>query len=265
MFSPLRNRMGRRLREPFGKAGLTVAILALVMAMVGGAWAAAGLNSKQKKEVKSIAKQFAGKPGATGAPGPQGNPGAAGAAGKDGTNGTNGTNGSNGEGVTIGAASSGECKEGGAKFSNATGTKHACNGSPWTAGGTLPEGSTETGVWAFGPVKGASEEVVVNAASFTIPLSAPLDSAHVHYINQAGEEEPEPGVEVPSTQCLGTALEPKATSGNFCMYTSGLSNVEVASTLGFVGEGTLTSGALKLFLVNTAAAANGFGSWAVTG
>jgi hypothetical protein len=81
----------RRLKEPFGKAGLTVAMLALVVAMAGGAYAAtgggngkaataskakskksknknsnAGLSGKQKKEVKKIAKQevetFAGKP-----------------------------------------------------------------------------------------------------------------------------------------------------------------------------------------------------------
>ncbi|MCW2987260.1 MAG: hypothetical protein JWM24_198, partial [Solirubrobacterales bacterium] len=52
----------RRLREPFGKAGLTVGVIALVMALVGGAYAAGALTGKQKKEVEKIAKKFAGKP-----------------------------------------------------------------------------------------------------------------------------------------------------------------------------------------------------------
>jgi len=42
----------RAIREPFGKAGLIVAIFALVMAMVGGAYAAGKLTSGQKKEVE---------------------------------------------------------------------------------------------------------------------------------------------------------------------------------------------------------------------
>ena len=41
----------RAAREPFGKAGLIVAIVALVAAIGGTALAASGLNSKQKKEV----------------------------------------------------------------------------------------------------------------------------------------------------------------------------------------------------------------------
>ena len=51
----------RAIREPFGKAGLTVAILALVLAMVGGAYASGALTGKQKKEVKKIAKKYAGE------------------------------------------------------------------------------------------------------------------------------------------------------------------------------------------------------------
>src|SRR3954465_12391905 len=68
-------------REPFGKAGLTVAILALVFAIAGGARAAAGLNGKEKIEVKKIAKQFAGKPGNAGPQGPAGPGGPAGPTG----------------------------------------------------------------------------------------------------------------------------------------------------------------------------------------
>ncbi len=79
--------MMRRLRasESIGKAGLVVGILALVLAVVGGAWAASGgLSAKQKREVKKIAQKFAGKPGPTGpagAPGANGKDGAPGAPG----------------------------------------------------------------------------------------------------------------------------------------------------------------------------------------
>ncbi len=78
------------IREPFGKAGLTVAILALVMALVGGAYAATKLNGTQKKEVEKIAKKYAGK---TGSAGSQGLAGPAGAKGDTGTNGKDGANG----------------------------------------------------------------------------------------------------------------------------------------------------------------------------
>jgi hypothetical protein len=78
----------RAIREPFGAAGLVVAIVALVAALGGGAYAASGgLNGKQKKEVAKIAKRFAGKPGARGATGPAGAKGATGAPGAPGQTG----------------------------------------------------------------------------------------------------------------------------------------------------------------------------------
>jgi hypothetical protein len=128
MLSPLRRRAGKRLREPFGKAGLTVAVIALVFAMLGGAYAAGGLTSKQKKEVKAIAKGLQG----TGPAGPQG---AAGANGKDGANGSNGTNGSNGaDGKTILSGA-------------ATPTSEGVNGDFYVKTGSSPE--------IFGPKTGA--------------------------------------------------------------------------------------------------------------
>src|SRR6478672_11177626 len=142
--------MFKRLTEPFGKAGLIVAIVALIAALAGGAYAASGgLTGKQKKEVTKIAKKYAGKPGANGANGAQGakgDPGAPGAPGEPGPEGP--------------------------------------PGSPWTAGGTLPVGSTETGVWAMPH----SPENNTAAISFTIPLAEPLEGSEVHFINAAGKE-----------------------------------------------------------------------------
>jgi hypothetical protein len=80
--------MFQRLRkpEPFGKAGLTVAIFALVLAVAGAAYATASLTAKQKKEVKQIAKrlQISGPQGPAGLPGPQGPAGPTGAQGEPG-------------------------------------------------------------------------------------------------------------------------------------------------------------------------------------
>src|SRR6476660_6457976 len=111
--------------EPFGKAGLTVAILALVMAMVGGAYAAGALSGKQKKEVEKIAKKFAGKPGAPGTNGTNGTNGTSGAPGKEGSPGKDGAN------VTSKAipTSSETCeKQGGTEFTSASGTEKVCTG-----------------------------------------------------------------------------------------------------------------------------------------
>lgn len=44
---------------------------------------------------------------------------------------------------------------------------------------TLPEGKTETGVWAFGIER--SESVLISI-SFPISFSIPLEEEHVHFI-----------------------------------------------------------------------------------
>ena len=181
--------MKRRLKEPFGKAGLTVAILALVLAMVGGAYAASGLNSKQKKEVKSIAKSFQGT-------GPAGAQGAAGANGKDGAQGPKGDTGVAGpqgpQGVQGPAGKNGE-----------TGFTE-----------TLPPGKTETGTWALGSV---TKSTVV-PLSFNIPLkNAPVA---LHFVNLEEEEftGSEPTPVTPPVNCLGSSKAPSAPPGHVCVY-----------------------------------------------
>ncbi len=137
-----------RFRERFGTAGLIVSIAALVLALAGGAFAASGgLTGKQKKEVKAIAKQFAGKPGA---PGAQGAQGAAGANGKDGAPGPKGATGSEG----------------------ATGPE----GPPGPLLETLESGQTETGFWNyFEPEKGSG---LVNI-SYQFRLEAPIGTGSI--------------------------------------------------------------------------------------
>lgn len=218
-----------RLRspEPFGKAGLAVAILALVFAATGAAFAAkAALTSKQKKEVEKIAKKFAGTPGPAG---PAGAPGAKGVDGKDGAS------------VQLAAATG--CSEGGTKLTVGTESTEVCNGeegpqgatgakgaigaqgatgaegpegSPWTAGGTLPSGKTEQGTWSFGMV--SAEGSQLTSVSFTIPLAEPLDEEHVHYVS--GEQQTNGEVPVGCTVkgVEGSKANPLAAPGNLCVY-----------------------------------------------
>ena len=211
-----------RIREQLGTAGLMVAVVALVAALAGGAYAASGggLTGKQKKEVEKIAKKFAGKPGApgvNGTNGTNGKDGAPGAAGKEGSPGAAGKDGTDGKSVEVGAATAGptgECEAGGAtvQIKGEPLTKKAvCNGeegSPWTAGGTLPSEATETGVWR---IIGTGEEAQYVPLGFPIPLSsADVADVTAEFVKE-GEANP---------NCPGTVLNPLAKSQFLCVYGS---------------------------------------------
>jgi hypothetical protein len=244
MFSLLRNR--------FGIPGV-IAVVALVFAMMGGAYAASGgLSAKQKKEVKSIAKQFAGKPGAkgdTGAAGAKGDSGAAGAKGDSGAQGERGEPGPRGE--------RGEAGETG--FTE-----------------TLPSGETETGTYAFAS---GSAGLLPVSISFTIPLEAPLSGDQVHFIRTDGEEVGKLGggleeEEVqPPTQCLGSASEPSAEPGNLCVYAANQSasakmgsnfifDASIGSLLDTTGSAGVSGARLAVGI--EAGPVEGWGAWAVS-
>jgi hypothetical protein len=207
------------LHKRIGTASLILGVVALVLALAGGAFAAGGgLTGKQKKEVIKIAKKYAGKDGAPGAQGPQGSPGSNGANGKDGANGTPGRSvkatevpGEPGEG----------CEEvGGTEFEvEGSGAQtYVCNGaegSPWTLGGTLPSEKALVGVWATNPPGPGAKIVPI---SFSLPVD-PTPAAH--YLNVGGEEwSPEAGEFVtPSGDCPGITEEiPAAEPGQLCIY-----------------------------------------------
>ena len=198
-------RRARALRESLGTAGLIVAVVALVAALVGTAIAAGGLTAQQEKQVKKIAKKYAGKDGAAGPQGPAGAQGAPGANGSSGTVGATGPKGPTGAaGVTGPGGTTGP------------------TGSPWTVGGTLPEGASETGIWSLGPFEnvatypGEFTNVPV-ALSFPIPLAAEMAFSQAHLILKNGKEFTTGG-EVTSTECTGTVKAPKAKPGNLCVY-----------------------------------------------
>jgi collagen triple helix repeat protein len=222
-----------RIREPFGKAGLTVAVVALVMALVGGAYAATGLNGKQKKEVTKIAKQFAGKPGAPGAAGAAGPAGPQGAKGDEGAAGSNGATGPTGPTGKTGAT-------------GATGKTGATGPSGLTGfTKTLPKGETETGTWSFGMTK---EGLALSSISFNIPLEVPPTAI---FVATPGEEE---------ESCPGNLNEPKAAEGFVCIYLEPTESAIEGPPAKEVG----ISGVNLVFfnLAETASLARG--SWAVT-
>jgi hypothetical protein len=280
MFSTLRNR--------FGIPGV-ISVIALVFALVGGAFAAN--NSSNGNGATASAKKSAkgprgprGRKGVTGAAGPAGPAGApgakgdAGAAGANGQNGSPGTSGKDGKGVTSASFEGTDepldepCEgTGGVEFKSASPTTYACNGvdgengEPWTAGGTLPVGATETGAWGFsGPSTCAEPDKCTSysfagpiaAISFPIPLAAAIEGSKVIYVPPSFEApNPDP------TNCPGSPSSPEAASGYLCIYT------EVASTLPTPQINASRAGVVLLYIgTDTSAAAPfAFGSFAVTG
>jgi hypothetical protein len=275
--------MFSNIRERFGTAGLVLAIVAVIVALAGTAYAATKLNGTQKKEVEKIAKKFQG----TGPAGTNGTNGAPGARGEKGENGSSVT------GTEFPTTKEGHCTEGGVEFFAATGKTFACNGKKGTNGttgftSTLPGGKTETGAWTFGLLPSVPSHLWRVPISFNIPLAAGLVSSgcetleagppshisttcHVHYINKEGKEviTPEPSVVANSTVCTGTAAAPTAPPGSLCVYETKIEEAKSAgsanirATLSGEPEGTGTAGAMLRFR-EAPEESQGFGTWAVT-
>jgi hypothetical protein len=292
----------RAIREPFGKAGLTVAVCALLLALVGGAYAAGGLTKAQEKQVTKIAKKYAGKPGATGTNGTNGTNGKDGTAGTNGKDGApgekgdpgeKGAKGANGKSAEVGTPTGAECPNGGATVQvagEAASKQKVCNGTNGVTGftDTLPSGKTETGTWAIGAsTAGFLQDFT--SISFSIPLASAGGPNSAIAFNLADTEAEKFGkkaglsckVEVGEplcidTGCEGTALEPTAPSGKLCIYTAreeldeGTSSHFVAITTkpGSVAEygvsGSMLEGPFLEGSAEEPAAISAFGTWAVT-
>jgi hypothetical protein len=275
------------LRNRFGIPGV-ISVIALVFAMLGGAYAASQ-NSGGKATASAKAKRGPkGPKGATGPAGPAGPQGAAGANGKDGSNGSAGAQGSQGlpgKSVAVANYSGPECpgSEEGAtvEVSGEPATKkYVCDGtpgtngtqglqgSPWTAGGTLPPSSatgcpcTETGAWAVRGGPGFHRAVI----SFSIPLAAALDGSHVHVSNQANFSDFDEGG-AGTIGCTGSAAAPTAPSGHLCVYIGTENEAligEEVERVSALSNGADTAGAF-LGILDFEAASYATGTWAVTG
>jgi hypothetical protein len=170
-----------------------IAVLALVLAMTGGALAAKKYVITSTKQISpSVLKKLTGSPGPQGASGAKGDPGPA---GRDGTNGTNGTNGQTG-------------------FTE-----------------VLPAGKSLTGTWSsnFIDTGGESTAVQFVPISLGIPLSKALTVTDVHFIALGEEtgtgdcpgsiEKPvaEPGKLCVYTSTEEVAAESSVTPGGFAI------------------------------------------------
>jgi hypothetical protein len=271
--------MLERLRNQIGTAGLIVAIVALIAALGGGAYAASSNGGKATASAKG--KQGPrGKTGKTGPAGPQGPAGPAGAKGETGPAGPAGTNGAGVTGTTVAAGQEG-CSAGGVKYTSASGTNVVCNGKKGANGqtgftDTLPFNKTETGFWVFGLGPPGVHRIPI---SFNIPLAGelsgegcttnpPAATCQVHYLNAAGKEVVEEGnAELTSTSCLGSAANPTAEPGNLCIYTGDAGETIGANDFIYKQDAT-TLGAAKtgavLQFINLSSEARGAGTWAVT-
>jgi Collagen triple helix repeat (20 copies) len=225
------------IRRNFNATGL-VAVLALVFAMSGGAYAAGRYLITSTKQIRpSVLKQMQGKAGASGAQGPAGSQGPAGAQGSQGTAGLAGAKGE--------AGPKGEPGKPGTK------------GEPGQTGftETLPSGKTETGGWGF---TASAEGLALTSISFNIPLAHALSAEHVFFVESKGN----------GSTCTGNFEAPAATPGNLCVYYGsygGLTNLTFENILTLSGNpGASTAGALLQFEAVGEAPRFGIGSWAVT-
>jgi hypothetical protein len=212
------------LRNRFGIPGV-IAVIALVFAMLGGAYAAnnsgggkATASAKAKKGPRGP-KGPKGDPGPAGPVGPQGPKGDTGAAGANGKDGAAGGQGPAGQSVT-GApiAAGGVCgTKTGVKYTLGATSTNVCSGEDGQTGftETLPSGKTETGTWFA--MKGLPVTL-----SFNIPLTEAPEFSNIHLVNMQGEEQlPFSGLPIQfgtPVNCMGNVENPTAPEGMVCLY-----------------------------------------------
>jgi hypothetical protein len=251
MFSTLRNR--------FGIPGV-ISVIALVFAMLGGAYAASngdsgkGATASAKKKAAKGPRGPKGAKGATGAAGPagpagapgaKGDVGAAGAAGEKGATGANGTDGNTVlSGTATPTAAIGTVGDfyietdvskiygpkaasgvnggwgGGVNLKGADGEQ----GSPWTELGTLPSGATLTGFYSVRSSKAlALDEKVTLVAPISFPL--PVEPTPTFVFVGEGEDKSADGC--PGLNSAGTPLAEK---GTLCVYETGRVQAEFVTS-----------------------------------
>jgi hypothetical protein len=193
--------MFARIHNRLGTAGFVIAIAALIVALGGAAYAALpGLNSKQKKEVKKISKQFAGK---TGDQGPKGDTGSAGPKGEQGPKGDSGAPGKDGQNGKDGEA--GACST----------IDNEC---------VLPPGGTLTGVWSL-----RDQGQILYYVSFSFPLQViPRPEAVIPNDEEEFQK-----------HCHGSAAEPEADPGYVCTYASEEENIVIGVPRGTSSSGMI--------------------------
>lgn len=249
MFSMIR----RHLR--LSPAGV-IAVIALVFAMIGGAFAASNSGTGSATVSKGGKRGPTGPRGPKGPKGPAGPQGVAGANGKDGSNGVTGPTGKDGVSPvgTEFAGAKGTCTEGGVELKG-TNTTFACNGKKGAQGiqgepgpllETLPSGKAVTGAWGvFSP---SGPAFLTATLSYQFKLAAPLAKANIIFL-KPGEGE--------TATCPGTAEAPKAAAGNLCIYAKEF-------PLGKFNTAIFPASMVTGVVVGFEETFLGFGTWALT-
>jgi hypothetical protein len=182
------------MRNRFGIPGV-ISVIALVFAMLGGAYAANKSESSGAKASASKGKRGPkGPKGATGPAGPQGLPGPTGPQGPAGAAGATG--------------------------------KEGAPGAPGPLLESLPAGKTLMGNWGVGGSLGAEEGPgrALIQVSFQFPVSPAPTVYYIQVGNTFAAKIPQAGaVAFPTPEeleaaCPGTAAAPKAAAGNLCIY-----------------------------------------------
>lgn len=252
------------LRNRFGVPGV-LSVIALVLAMAGGAYAAKKYTITSTKQIKpSVLKSLKGKQGPAGPAGAAGAKGDAGPKGDTGAKGDRGEPGQPGEpgqGTTTKSftGSKGTCTngQGGVEVSSASAPSYVCNGqSGFTE--VLPSDETETGVWSFTiPAEGNA----TTPLSFNIPLEEDL--------GELGGEFVKPNET--TANCKGTFEVPTAEPGFLCVYASVLIGGGAnTATFGFLdpskgfASGVGPTGTLLNVTTTEDGNLIGLGTWAVT-
>lgn len=195
-----------RLRERlYGAPTTAIALLALVLALGGAAYAAKrAAKPLTKAQIIALIKANAGA-------GPEGKQGPSGTNGKDGANGENGKAGEPGKGVVLGAA--------GAHCTTPNGTsvevagepatkKYVCNGTTGYAA-TLPSGKTLRGLWGHTDITNTSGEDRITT-SFPVAVE-----------NAAGEG--------PTPELIAVGVTAGTGTGNLTSGSTEVTNVTTAS------------------------------------
>jgi hypothetical protein len=207
--------MQRSTRQRVSPA-LIVSIVALVLAATGTSLAAApvafvaktlGLNSTQKKQVKSIAaKQIAGEASKLSVLHAKSAESATTAT--DATTAANATNAANAlNAVTATNATNAVTATSATTAGNSADLGGVAASAYQQYGATLPSGATETGVWGGGSTAPASGDLYAFTTSFPVPLAAELGLANTIVVSGASA----PG-------CPGVG---QADPGYLCLYETG--------------------------------------------
>ncbi len=200
-----------RLRKQFSVTALMFSIAALVLAGVGGAYGASNSGQATASKAKQGPRGPKGPRGPAGSEGPAGPAGSQGPAGPAGPAGPQGAAGSPGP-----------------------------EGSPWTVGGKLPSGATETGSFSASGEFRSDPEVPGNpgflaensAEATAVSFPIPLASAPVPVVVPVSE-----GGFGSASGCAGVVGGvPKAASGKFCVYVAPI-NAFTNATVGVFDPG----------------------------